>query len=275
MRHKLQTTLSSISNTQKERQPIFSNPYDHLPVDNEGGEDCIEEKKESDDSDETNTDFYHDSANRKMPSGCVGAYSRAIHNSAHHVKAIIKKSRRARFNALSEEEKRQLSLDFLAACTSNDSLEHVKEMIRTIEPNDFFLGNDGSETCALHTAAFHGADQVVEFLCSGIDDTDPQRDGGFCDVNCKDSNGWTALHFAAGANSVAVVRALVSHGAALDVEAHNGYSPKAWAVRLSNEEVAEELTDLQAKAGVDHGAWMSSQPLTSIANRFFALIPSH
>ena len=60
-------------------------------------------------------------------------------------------------------------------------------------------------------------------------------------MNLKDANGWTAMHFAAGANSVEAVRILVQHGAAQSVEAANGYTPLQWAVRLQNQEVAEEL----------------------------------
>ena len=115
---------------------------------------------------------------------------------------------------------------------------------------------------------------MVEFLCAGIHEQDGDEDGGLCDVDCIDSNGWSALHFAAGANAVPVVRVLARHGAKLQVEATNGYSPLQWAVRLSNEEVAAELTELINQSGEDHGVWMSSQPLTSIANRFFSLIPS-
>lgn len=93
------------------------------------------------------------------------------------------------------------------------------------------------------------------------------------------ANGWTALHFAAGANSVSSVRILAEHGAKLTIEASNGYTPYHWAERLSNEEVAQELQRL----GADNrfvGRWMfgssssarsdASSPFVSfLANRFF------
>ena len=214
-----------------------------------------------------------------MPSGCVGAYVKAIHAALRHVTNLVKESRKARFQNLSAENQRQLSLEFMTACTSNESLDLVKDLVHSLDVDGFFSTNvDGSEiSCALHAAAFHGADQIVDFLCGGVDERgDCRRDGGLCDVNIRDSNGWTALHFAAGTNAVQVVRVLVKHGAMLDVEAHNGYSPLQWAVRLSQEEVASELTDLlAAKATTDHGKWIPGQPLSSIANRFLSLIPSH
>jgi ankyrin repeat protein len=128
----------------------------------------------------------------------------------------------------------------------------------------------------LHTAAFHGAHKVLEFLCQSIHATDPSQDGGLANVNLKDTNGWTALHFAAGANSVETVQVLVQHGAALTMEANNGYTPLQWAQRLSNERVAKELRERMARA--ESPGWMrmtmSSQPLSMIANRFFSLIPT-
>merc|ERR1739848_487865 len=148
------------------------------------------------------------------------------------------------FESLPSEEQRLRSLEFLRACTSNDTLNRVKELICVMDVDRFYIGNDGTETCALHTAAFNGADKVVEFLCAGINPKDSQLDGGLCDVNAKDNNGWTALHFAAGANSVAAVRVLAHHGATLNVEAQNGYTPLTWAVRLSNDDVANELRNL-------------------------------
>ena len=139
----------------------------------------------------------------------------------------------------------------------------------------------------MHTAALHGAAKVVEFLCQGIDaakscagnddnnDQDP-NDGGLANVDIKDSNGWTALHFAAGANSVEATRILVEYRAELNVEATNGYTPLQWAERMSNDEVADYLRE-QSAARLDEQrkSWMiSSQPLSMIANRFFSMIPS-
>lgn len=64
----------------------------------------------------------------------------------------------------------------------------------------FFVGPDDTETCALHAAAFNGAEKTLEFLSGGIDEYDKNNDAGLCDVDIRDANGWTALHFAAGAN---------------------------------------------------------------------------
>ena len=50
-----------------------------------------------------------------------------------------------------------------------------------------FIGPDDTETCALHAAAFNGAEKVLQFLCGGIDEHDPCRDCGLCDVNVKDA----------------------------------------------------------------------------------------
>jgi ankyrin repeat protein len=102
---------------------------------------------------------------------------------------------------------------------------------------------------------------------------DSTQDGGLCNVNMKDSNGWTAMQFAAGANSVEAVQILAKHGADLSIEAANGYTPLQWAVRLQNEKVAEELRQL---VGTERQlGWISRQPLSAIASRFFALIPSN
>jgi len=274
MRHTLQTTLRNLATDENKRQPIFPSPYDHLPIHDE--EEDADEKKESEDVHEPSHARSPNGTSvvRKVPSGCVGAYSRAIHKSVEHVKQLVKESRKARFQALSAESQRQRSLEFLSACTSDETLDRVKEMVQDIDVDGFFLGSDGSETCALHTAAFHGAEKIVDFLCSGINEYDPRRDGGLCDLNFSDSNGWTALHFAAGANAVSVVRVLVKHGAILNTEANSGYTPLQWALRLSNSEVATELTEHMARAGTEQGAWMSSQPLSSIANRFLSLIPT-
>jgi hypothetical protein len=219
-----------------------------------------------------------------FPTGCIGAYARAVKTAATEVTRLVKEERRANFEMLSPEEQHDLGVRFIDACTSDDRLDVVKDILqvqRRMDVDRFFVGPDDTETCALHAAAFNGAERVLKFLCGGIDERDPNSDCGLCDVNARDANGWTALHFAAGANSVASVRVLADHGAKLTLEAGNGYTPFHWAERLSNVEVAAELERL----GADNrfvGRWMFGGlpapggddrriPFVSfLANRFFA-----
>lgn len=192
------------------------------------------------------------------------------------------------FDALPPDEQHELGVRFIDACTSDAGADEVRAMLldrgRGVDVDRFFVGPDDTETCALHAAAFNGAERVLRLLCGGVDERDPMMDCGLCDVDVRDANGWTALHFAAGANSVTSVRVLSGHGAKLTIEASNGYTPFHWAERLSNEEVAGELE----KLGADNrfvGRWMfggggggkgaggedGKIPLVSfLANRFFA-----
>lgn len=275
LRQSLYTTISGNSDSPKtfknHNGAISSNPYDHLPA--------VDEKKEDDDAIE------HPRQHQvvpKVPSGSVGAYSRAVQKAACAITTLTKERRRLRFQALSPIEQRSFSLTFLDACSSDENLPIIKEMIHSMDVDGFFVGSDGSETCALHTAAFHGASEVVDFLCRGIDYGDSMdegccavfEDGGLCEINATDSNGWTALHFAAGANAVSASKVLASYGAQLTVEANNGYTPLQWAQRLSNDSVAEALKELMLEKGANTTTWLPSRPLSQIANRFFSLIPS-
>jgi hypothetical protein len=269
MKENLTATLRNNNKSIQSRtvlKPMFSDPYDHH---HHHHYDDGEEKVElSDDGQDDKEEF-------KMPSGCVGAYSLAISTATNSIANLIKEGRKNRFSALTEEEQRHIVTTFLDSCSSDDGLPLVEHLIHTMDVDGFHLASDGSETCALHTAAFHGAAKVLDFLLQGIDDSNASKDGGLCQVNCKDSNGWTALHFAAGSNSVSAVQALARHGADLSMEANNGYSPMQWAKRLSNEQVEEALKELIHNESDRTMGWMSSQPLTTIANRFFSLIPSH
>jgi hypothetical protein len=201
----------------------------------------------------------HDAAScGNVPTGCIGAYARAVRTAAAEVTRLVKAERRSNFEALSPDEQHELGMRFLDACTNDARLPVVKDILqrqRKMDVDRFFVGPDETETCALHAAAFNGAEKILQFLCGGIDEQNPGEDCGLCDVNVQDANGWTALHFAAGANSVTSVRALSNHGAKLTVEASNGYTPFHWAERLSNEEAAAELERL----GADNrfvGRWM-------------------
>ena len=236
----------------------------------------------------------------KTPTGCIGAYLRTVKKATRAIAEKVRESRRQRFLQFSPEERNALARRFLQACTSNDSLEQVKAIVfNGVDVDGFYVGADGTETCALHTAAFNGADQVVrsqtlspststfcfpltlssfcgnpkiDFLCGGVDDENGSNDGGLCNVNCRDANAWTALHFAAGSNSVEAARCLVKHGADFNVEANNGYSAHAWAVRLKHHEVAQELKELASQKHLQNHGWMAHRPLSAIASRFFAFV---
>lgn len=217
------------------------------------------------------------------PTGCIGAYAHGVKTAASEVTRLIKEERKANYDALSLEQQQEVGMRFIDACTDDRKLNIVKEILqkqKLMDVDRFFIGPDDTETCALHAAAFNGAEKVLQFLCGGIDERDPNEDCGLCNVNVRDANGWTALHFAAGANSVTSVRVLSEHGAELTIEASNGYTPFHWAERLSNEEVAGELERL----GADNrfvGRWVFGSggnvrddrkiPFVSfLANQFFA-----
>jgi len=230
--------------------PISSNPYEHLP----------------DSGSETLTTKMHKISDR-VPSGCVGAYSKAIRRATQKVISLVQDERKANYSALSVDEKGEISRVFLESCSSDHSLSIVQDMLRvqkSVDVDGFYVGVDGTETCALHTAAFHGACRVLDFLCQGL--SDHGNDGGLANVNIRDTNGWTALHFAAGANSVEAVRILATHGAQLAVEANNGYTPFQWAQRLSNALVAEELQ----KLGADQ-RFLLEHSFSSMAHRLFRM----
>lgn len=197
-------------------------------------------------------------ATRTPAHGCVGAYQRAVADAKIQIVDILKSQRTQAFAALpSDRERADLSTALIDSCTDDASLDAVRIMARRLPLDTFYVGSDNTESCALHTAAFHGACQVLDFLCRGIDGSssswssstkcqnehcyDDDDDGGLCNVNARDANGWTALHFAAGANCPEAVAVLARQGASLNTEARNGYTPLQWALRLQNKQVAEEL----------------------------------
>ena len=185
---------------------------------------------------------------RSLPFGCVGAY-RETRRRAQKLAIFARQALvRETFDNLPDEERARLVSEWLDACTSDEDLERVQELSQQVDVHAWYQGE-----CALHMACFAGARGIVEFLCAHE----------ACDVNRADDNGWTALHFAAGANAVEVTKVLLRFGADGNKEASNGYTPGQWALRLQNSEVAELLKP------------PSSQPFTMIASRFWAMLPRY
>lgn len=202
----------------------------------------------------------------KKPSGCVGAYLRAISQANDAVVEILKTRRKLNFRAYSDEQRRQLSTSFIDSCCDDNNLETIKDMIlrrECVDVEGFYVGSDGTEISALHASALHGAVRTLQFLCGGVDERDPTKDGGLASVNSRDSNGWTAMHFAAGANCVEACQILLRHGARVDLEALNGYTPLQWANRLQHDDVAAILREAEKTQ-------IMRKPLNQLASRFFA-----
>jgi len=198
---------------------------------------------------------------QRVPTGCVGIYRRTIQQAHKELNERIRQRRLKKYHENSDEERQRMAEDILVACHSDENLDTVRDYLVDRESYDvdsFHTGAEGAETCALHTAAFNGCTAILDFLCN-------QEDGGLSNVNLQDENGWTALHFAAGANSVDACRALIKHGANPNKEALNGYTPLQWAVRLQNHAVADELRKQT----------QTTKPFAELATRLLSMIPSH
>lgn len=214
------------------------------------------------------------------PSGCVGAYTKAVRSASNAVRDIVKQKRHDRFLSLSIDFRRHLCSVFIDACSSDDNYTMVVNLVKDqgVDPDGFYSHVDGTEACAIHVASSNGAIRILEFLCKGVDEKNADEDGGLCDVDVLDDNGWSAVHFAAGVNGIAAIKILATYGAQLTSEAHNGYTPYHWAQRLSKNAAAEELKKLHADERFYELKKMmfgAGQPMQHFAQNFFGFRPQH
>lgn len=216
---------------------------------------------------------------RTKPRGWVGMYRRALYLAKKRIIHMVNDSRAFAYKTLNMSERNDLSSSLMNACVfdSDNAVSVMRLLSKSIPTQDFYIGVDGTETCALHTAAFHGSSKVIDFLCREIDTTYyycdrpatlscctvgsasfTYDDGGLCDVNVTDMNGWTALHYAVGANNIDAVRVLLNYGASLHLPAANGYTPLQWAIRLQHHNVTNELRSAMITNQQEHqchGYW--------------------
>ncbi|KAL7536859.1 hypothetical protein ACHAWF_005585 [Thalassiosira exigua] len=162
--------------------PFSPNPYDHQPIsalsDHASvGMDNYKNPSTRDAVASEATSFFsfianqpHDAAScGNVSTGCIGAYARAVRTAAAEVTRLVKAERRSNFEALSPDEQHELGMRFLDACTNDARLPVVKDILqrqRKMDVDRFFVGPDETETCALHAAAFNGAEVRHSALCA-------------------------------------------------------------------------------------------------------------
>ena len=93
--------------------------------------------------------------------------------------------------------------------------------------------NDGFTP--LHTAVYHGKEDVVNFLI---------RKGA--DIKAKDNNGFTALHMSVGLKNVDVVKVLVEGKADVDAKCNKGLTPLDLAKKIGDTATLQYLIGIPA-----------------------------
>lgn len=97
------------------------------------------------------------------------------------------------------------------ACKKRDGLEEVKSLLRN---------QDANTTGAIHQAAAHGFESIVQSLINEN-----------VDINLTDHSGQTPLHYAAGYGHEEVVDLLLRYGAGVDLKDDEGQTPIHCAAR--------------------------------------------
>ena len=79
----------------------------------------------------------------------------------------------------------------------------------------------------------------------------------YADINVKDDDGWTLLHWAASNNAAEIAKLLIDRGADIQAKDNQGWTPMHWAMYKNAPEIANVLIDrganIQAKIG---DGWM-------------------
>ena len=123
----------------------------------------------------------------------------------------------------------------LLAAIQGDDLATVESA-----PLDCLLKPTTAKTYALHEACEHGSMRVVKFLVEHG-----------CDVNARDAQQWTPLHYAAAFDEGPaddLVNFLLSHGADATLEDEDGDTPLQDAESEGHAEIVELIMEHKARA---------------------------
>jgi ankyrin repeat protein len=218
--------------------------------------------------------------------GVVGNYKTLLLEASKQLKLNVVTQRTLKFSSLDRTQQAILSSQWLEICTNGTSDDARECLASGIDVNGFYRDSinnidedEDDETflqCALHVAASSGNVQVLQFLLDGIDEDSiadsSLLDGGCCEMDVIDVNGWTAAHFAVAANDgEKIIKILSSAGSNMTVEAASGYSPYDLSERLRLTEVTKLLKSLGHSTRFRYLALGIPPEVTELANRIYEM----
>ena len=136
------------------------------------------------------------------------------------------------------------------AWSSQSSYRHV---LASIRPDDIhpFVARDHLGRCIIHLAAQRGNIEVLRNLIDVISDID---------INCKDRDGQTTLHYAVESKRVDAITLLVSKGADVHAVDSRGRTPMHRAAAKNNLLAIDCIVELAGKDSIDKVDHQSRTP---------------
>jgi hypothetical protein len=129
-------------------------------------------------------------------------------------------------------EKGMTQLHFFCRHGMTSSVKRMLEM-KSIDVEARHGGREDGETC-LTTTVWYGQLDICRLLI----------DKG-ADIEAKDREGWTPLHWAAQRGHIEVVRLLCDHGADIEACGKNGNRPLHWAATCGHISTVKELIEVR------------------------------
>lgn len=143
-----------------------------------------------------------------------------------------------------------MSIAHYAAWSSQSSYRHV---LASIRPDDMrpFTTRDHLGRCVIHFAAQRGNIEVLRNLIDVNSDID---------INCKDRDGQTALHYAVESKRVDAIKLLVLKGANIHAVDSRGRTPMHRAASKNNLLAIDCIIELAGKSSIGRIDYQSKTP---------------